>query len=239
MQTWMSRVLDLIWPRRCEICSRAVGRPGRHVCGECLMRLQFAPQDGCAVCSREIASAGRELLCEECAGPASPHFDRAACAMHFDGFARQMVLDYKFNGHIWLRDDFVDFLEAAARSRFKVPDVDLVLPMPLTFVHRFDRGYDQCDMLARGLAARIDRAFCGTALRRTGNPRRQAGLSEEMRRENVKGTFRVARPELVAGRTLLVVDDVMTTGATFSECARALKAAGAWRVWVVALARSV
>ena len=69
--------------------------------------------------------------------------------------------------------------------------------------------------------------------------RRQAGLDEDARRANVKGTFAVRRPGRVRGRTVLVVDDVMTTGATLSECARALKASGAARVWCLAVARSI
>ncbi|MBR7180447.1 MAG: ComF family protein, partial [Kiritimatiellae bacterium] len=77
------------------------------------------------------------------------------------------------------------------------------------------------------------------AVARTGRPKRQSGLGGSERRENVKGSFAVLRPGFVRGRTLLVVDDVMTTGSTLSECARALKEAGAAKVFALTLARTV
>lgn len=150
-----------------------------------------------------------------------------------------MVLDFKFNRHIWLRDDFADWIATAASARFDLAAVDFVLSVPTTVRHRLDRGCNQCDYLASALARRIDRAFHADVLSRCGHPARQGSLTEDERRENVKGTFIVRRPELVRGRTLLVVDDILTTGSTLAECAKMLYAAGAWRVWSASLARSV
>ena len=111
--------------------------------------------------------------------------------------------------------------------------------MPSTAWHRIDRGYNQCAYLAKGLAKRLEKTYAGSALRRKGNPRRQGGLNEEARRENVVGTFEVRTPSAVAGKTVLVVDDIMTTGSTLSECAAELKRAGAARVWCATVARSL
>jgi ComF family protein len=116
--------------------------------------------------------------------------------------------------------------------------VDLVVPMPTTVRHRLDRGCNPCELLASELARRIRRA-CRRVLVRQGDFERQGGLDEEARMENVKGTFAVRHPEFVRGRTVLVVDDIMTTGATLAETAKTLKEAGASRVWSVTLARSV
>ncbi len=211
----LDSLLDVVWPRRCEICSRAVDRPRRHICADCLNRIPFVrPEDGIY----EIPDA--------------------ATAVRFECEARQMVLDYKFSRHVWLRDDFTDWIEAAARARFDMAAVDLVVPMPTTALHRMDRGYNPCVLLAKELSRRIGRA-CRSVLARQGRFERQGSLNEEERLENVKGTFAVRRPEFVRGRTVLVVDDIMTTGATLAETARTLKDSGAWRVWSVALARSV
>ena len=216
-------------------------RPGRYLCTGCLNRIPFVAQDGvCSVCGRAVEGLSGEYLCEDCARPKTrPAFDRAASAFRFEGAAREMLLGYKFNRRLWLRDDFTDWLEAAVRARFDAAAVDAVLPMPLTRFHRLDRGYNQSACLAAALAKRLDRRFDGGVLGRIGRPRRQAELSEEERRENVKGTIAVRRPERVRGRTVLVIDDVMTTGSTLSECARVLKAAGAARVWCATLARSL
>lgn len=206
------------------------------------MRVPFVPADRCcAVCGRQFdgLDGSPSSVCEECSGRDAPRFDRAASAVRYEGRMREMIQGYKFNQRLWLRDDFADWLEAAVRSRFDADAVDAVIPMPITLFHRADRGYNQSAYLASALAKRIGRRVLGGAVRRCGHPRRQAGLDELSRRENVKGTFAVRRPDLVRGRTLLVVDDVMTTGSTLSECAAALKSAGAWRVWCATLARTV
>ena len=237
----IAELLDLVWPRRCEVCGRPADRAGRHICADCLNRIPFVPTDGCCrVCGRAVEGLAGEYICEDCGRPSTrPAFDRAASAVRFEDRAREMIHAFKFNRHLWLRDDFADWLEAAARARYDLAAVDLVLPMPITAFHRLDRGYNQCDCLARALAARIDRRCAASVLARRGNPKRQSGLDETARRENARDTFAVRRPGLVRGRTVLVVDDVMTTGATLSECAKSLKAAGAARVWCVSLARSI
>ena len=232
------RILDLVWPRRCAVCGLPSDRPRRHVCSECLNRLQFVPTDGCcARCGRAAEGLDGEFLCSDCRAE-RPSFDRAASVLGFIGEARELVNAYKFRNGLWLRDDFVDWLEAVANVRFRVGEIDLVVPMPSTVLHRLDRGYNQCAYLASALAKRLGRPYAGSVLRRKGSPERQGTLRESERRENVVDTFEVRRPEKVKARTVLVVDDIMTTGSTLSECSAELKRAGAARVWCVTLARS-
>ena len=234
----------MVWPRPCEVCGRPSDRPGRHVCADCLNRLPFMPADGCCRrCGRDAVGLDGEFLCEDCRAT-RPRFDRAASALRFEGEAREMVNAFKFRNHLWLRDDFADWLEAAARTRFRVGEIDVVVPMPSTAWHRLDRGYNQCVYLGRALAGRLGLPFDARMLRRVGSPRRQGGLSEAERRTNVVGTF-ACRRRVASGRspgaepTVLVVDDIMTTGSTLSECASVLKSAGAGRVWCLTLARSL
>lgn len=197
------------------------------------------PTDGCCRrCGRDAEGLDGEYLCSDCRAN-RPAFDRAASALRFEGVAREAINAFKFRHAFHLRDDLVDFLEATARARFRVEEIDLVLPMPMTVLHRADRGYNQCACLATALAKRLGRRCPAWVLRRKGFPKRQGGLDEESRRVNVIGTFGVIRPSAVAGKTVLLVDDIMTTGSTLSECARELKAHGADRVWCLAVARSL
>ena len=239
MRQRISETLDFLYPRYCEACGRPVDRPGRHVCSDCLNRLPFAPTDGCCRrCGRAAVKLNGEFLCADCREHA-PSFDRAASALHFDGDAREAMNAFKFRNHLWLRDDLVDWLEAMTRVRFKVDEIDIVVPMPSTLWHRMDRGYNQCAYLAKALAKRLEKPYAPDAVRRKGRPRRQGGLTEEDRRTNAIGTFAVRRPDAVRGRTVLVVDDIMTTGSTLSECAAELKRSGVSRVWCATLARSL
>lgn len=235
----LGKLLDLIWPRTCEICGHPVDRPDRHVCSDCLNRLPFVPVNGCCrKCGRDAEGLDGEYLCQECR-EFKPSFDRAASALRFDGEAREMINAFKFRNHVWLKDDLTDWLEAVTRAHFKIGEIAGVLPMPITPWRRIDRGYNQCAYLCKALARRIGRPYLPRTLRRAGSPKRQGSLDEIGRRQNVIGTFRVRRPADVKGRTVLVVDDILTTGSTLSECAAELKRAGAERVWGVTLARTV
>ncbi|MBR2941471.1 MAG: ComF family protein, partial [Kiritimatiellae bacterium] len=188
----LEKVLDLLWPRRCAVCGGKADRPGRHLCSDCLMRIPFVPTDGlCRRCGRDAPGLDGEFLCSDCADELRPAFDRAASAMRFEGEARELVNAFKFRGALHLRGDFVDFLEATARARFRVGEIGFVAPMPSAVRNRFYRGYNQCDYLASALARRLGAPYAAHALRRVGVFRKQAGLGEKERRENVKGTFAV------------------------------------------------
>ena len=209
------------------------------MCSDCLNRIPFVPVDGCCRrCGRDAAGLDGEFLCEDCRTN-RPNFDRAASAVRYDGEARELVNSFKFRDMLWLRDDLVDWLEGVLRARFRVGEIDVVLPMPSTLGHRWNRGFNQSAVLARPLARRIGKPCGRFVIRRKGHPKKQSGLDEEERRLNAIGTFSVMRPSAVRGRTVLVVDDIMTTGATLSECAAELRRAGATRIWCVTVARSL
>ena len=209
------------------------------------MRLPFVPRDGlCRRCGRDAAGLDGEFLCEDCRTHA-PHFDRAACVFRFEGEARELVNAFKFRERLETRDDLVDFLEATVRARFKVDEIDCVVPIPSTLGHRWMRGYNQCALLAKPLAKRLGKP-CQNLLKRVGCPKRQGGLGEKDRRENIVGTFEfkgdatfLSRENKKTPFTILLLDDIMTTGSTLSEAAKTLKAAGIGRVWTLALARSI
>lgn len=229
------KILDYLYPRNCEICSRPVDRRSRYICSDCLMRVPFAQVFGtCSVCSRPIYGYEGEFVCDECIRT-KPHFDVAVQAVKFEGKARELVIDFKFNDAIYLKNDFADWMEGALRARLDVSAVDAVVPVPLTRKGFFRRGYNQSEILAREIALKIDRK-CVRALARKGSPRTQSSLDAASRAENVKGTFAVVKPSRVRGRIILLIDDIMTTGSTLSECASVLKECGAAEVWCLTLA---
>lgn len=236
----IEHVLDTFWPRKCEICREPCDRPGRYICSDCHNRLPLINTKGCCrICGRSIELFEGEFTCTDCKGRSKPAFDRAGSSMRFEDIARDIIHSYKFSGKIWLRDDFTDLLEATARSRFNTEEIDFIVPMPASFIHRLGRGYNQCAGLAKALAKRLGKPYAPFIAARRLFVKRQSGLDEDARKENAKNSFFVLRPSMTTGSTILVVDDIMTTGSTFSECARALKAHGAKKVYCVSLARSI
>jgi ComF family protein len=131
---------------------------------------------------------------------------------------------------------------AAPLSRLMIPALpleqrfDCLIPMPMHWYKRWQRGFNQAELLARPLARRYGLRF-SSAMRRSRYTKSQAGLTEAQRRENLKGSFRVTRPREIEGKRVLLVDDVFTTGATLRAAAAVLKSAGASHVAALTLAR--
>ncbi len=233
-------ILDCVWPRFCEVCQRPVDRPGRYICADCVNRVPFIEIKGCCrICGRALEGMGVEWCCEDCAKLHPPVFDRAASAVRFEAEMRDLITRFKFHQQLHLTADFVDWLEGAAHARFAVREIDLILPMPTSWFHRINRGYNPAELLAKGLGKRLGLPCRTSVLKRQGRFRQQAKLSEDARRTNVVDTMRIRDAACVKGRTVLVVDDIMTTGSTLSEAARVLKLAGASKVWCLTLARSL
>jgi len=191
----------------------------------------------CSLCGHPVEGDVRHaFVCGACRA-ARPAFDRARSAGRFAGLLREQIHRFKYGGALWLRRDMTDLLAGCLGAQFDAGAVDVVVPVPLHPVRLRVRSYNQSALLAQELAARIGRRFDGRALVRTRVTETQTHLDAAHRRANILGAFSVVRPEWIAHRCVLVVDDVMTTGATLGECARALKKAGARTVWALTVAR--
>ena len=237
-----ARLADLLWPRVCAArgCGGASDRPGRHLCSRCLAVLPFHAAHGCCrVCGAKVATDVRhDFVCEACAAQ-PPAFACARSALRYEEPADQLLQDFKYHRATWLLPDLADLLEGAVRAKLDFAAVDAVVPVPL-HPHRLrERGFNQSGLLAEALARRLDRRFDGRSLVRVADTPHQARLDEAERRRNLRGAFAVPDGSFVRGRTVLLVDDVMTTGATLSCAARALLDAGAARVWCATVARAV
>jgi len=237
LQRAWSAAADRIWPRNCPGCGKACDRPGHHVCSACQALLPWMETGGhCTVCGVVSAVDTHDFVCDACrADP--PAYDRARAAFRFAEPVRQMILDFKFARAVHLAEDLAEALAGAARTWLEAEAVDLVVPVPL-HPNRFrERGYNQSALLAEPLAERLDRRFDLTSLVRVRDTPHQSRLDAKERRANLRGAFS-CRGAYVRGRTVLLVDDVATTGTTLSACAEALKRAGAARVWCLTLARA-
>jgi ComF family protein len=255
----LRRALDLVLPPRCLGCGVLVEKQGA-LCPACWSAITFLAEPFCRRCGLPFAydpgvdpgggtdagSAGMEpgsgLDCGAClADP--PVFDRARAVMRYDDGSRPLVLGFKHGDRTESAVTFAGWMARAGREL--LAEAEVVAPVPLHWRRLFARRYNQAALLSRGLArgpARRD-GFLDLPdllLRRRPTPS-QGRLTRAERQRNVAGAFAVnpRRAAALAGRRLLLVDDVMTTGATAAACARVALKAGAAGVDVLVLARAV
>lgn len=230
--------IDQILPPSCLACDAPVSEAG-GLCPDCWSRVSFIGRPCCARCGLPFAiEAAPDAICGDCAR-VPPVFDRARAAFLYEGAGRKLILAFKMADRSWLAPRLASWLQRAAAPL--LPEVDVVVPVPLHRWRLLARRFNQAAVLARLMARQTDAVMVPDALIRTRRTATQTRLSRSERRRNVRGAFAVrrSRGSLVAGRSVLLVDDVMTTGATVSACARALRRAGAARVDVVTLARAL
>jgi ComF family protein len=237
-KAFLRSTADFLWPPR-SLVSRERGIGKGPLAPQEFSQIHFLSG---AVCDRCGAPLGAEVsegaVCAVCiARP--PRWDRARAAFVYEAASRRLVLDLKRSGR---RDGLVTFAGWMAQAGARLlAEADLIVPVPLHYARLATRGFNQSAWLASALSRRSGVPLAVDALKRTRRTPTQGGLSARARRRNVAGAFAVrpSRAGLVHGKRIVLIDDVLTTGATLSACTRALKRAGARQVDVLVLARVV
>ncbi|MBI4227660.1 MAG: ComF family protein [Candidatus Omnitrophica bacterium] len=225
-------LVSLVFPPHCALCRTPGDDP---LCPTCRQRLPRPAPPWCVGCGRALAGTGREVTrCAVCRDAAPPlAWGRAAYC--YEGAARACVWRLKYHGRLELVHPMADRMLAAARLAPAFA-CEVVIPVPLHAVRARARGLNQAAALAAPIGRALGRPVRADALIRRRATAPQSSLDVRRRRRNMAGAFAVARPEGVRGRRVLLVDDVVTTGATARACARALRRAGAVEVGVLAFA---
>jgi ComF family protein len=229
-------LLNLLFPPLCIGCRGAVGEAG--FCAACWSRITFLDGPGCVCCGLPFAvQLEGDTLCAACLAK-PPAFDTARAILAYDDNSRSAILALKHADRLDLVPGFSRWLSRSGRRLLE--DSDLVVPVPLHRFRLWHRRYNQSAELARRLARDWSHGYEPFALVRSRATASQGAVSgAKARRRNVLGAFKVPDPGKVKGKRILLLDDVLTTGATVEACARALKRAGAERVHVLVLARVV
>jgi ComF family protein len=231
-------LFHLVFPDDCRVCGEPLRKVSRiPVCARCLESTQSIDAEFfCAACRTPFLNrfpldeSGRCALCR--LGLAG--FDQVYSFGWYEGPLRTLIHLFKYGGVRPLARVFGKYLKRALPVE---REFDLVVPMPLHWKRRWDRGFNQAALLAREVARRFGVPVSKVVRRSRATPP-QAGLTHAKRRANVRGAFKVKRGTRLNGLRVLLIDDVLTTGATAAACARELKRAGAAHVTVLALART-
>ena len=222
----MTALLDFISPRACRICGK---------------RLSTAEQEICTVCNRHLPRTryAETPYDNDMARRFWGHFhtERAAALFFYEthNSPSKLIYDLKYHG----KEELGEWLgrvtaeEFAANGFFE--GIDMIVPVPITWRRKWHRGYNQSLAIARGVAEVTGLPVSAKALERTHFNRSQTQLSVSERMENVAGAFRLWRKDGIVGRHILLVDDIVTTGATASECGKLLEKGGAEKISVLSI----
>jgi ComF family protein len=230
--------LDLVYPRgvACALCGAGLETHGGALCDTCAERMPLAQGPSCPGCGRRVAGEGYCRMCLEF-GPAA---DRGFVPFSYEGVARDLLIDFKFNDKTGVRDLFAHYMIKILQEAIEtdeVREVCCVVPVPMHWLRKFSRGYNQSSLLASRIAQALGVPLMKRALKRPVYTRavsRTAGGPLE-RMAAARGSFRAGKAP-VAGKTVLLVDDILTSGATMRACAAILRRMGAAKVYAVVAA---
>lgn len=179
-----------------------------------------------------------EMICAGCASN-KPEYFKAISVLKYDDSSSSLISKFKYSDQTHLAKYFAKLMTNSAAEI--LPDIDFIAPVPLHKLRIIKRKYNQSALLAKNISALSDKKLILDLLIRTKNNKPQAVLSQAQRMKNVQGIFKVKEKHLskIKGKNILLIDDVITTGSTINACAKVLKKAGANRVYVLSLAKTV
>ncbi|MCX5699434.1 MAG: ComF family protein [Candidatus Omnitrophica bacterium] len=230
---------DLIYPNCCLVCKNRIQPAGQQqlICAGCWDKIEQNLPPFCASCGRHLTPEAIEKnACPSC-WKFNFYFDRAFSPCAYSGAIKKLIHEFKYSGKDYLGKPLGKLMQTFIRDyQLPIAHLDFVIPIPLHKSRQREREFNQAEILSQEVAREFDKKALTDALIRVKPTKTQTELTFQERCQNVKESFAVAKPELIKDTNLLLIDDVLTTGATSSEAAKCLKESGARKVLLLTLA---
>ena len=226
---------SLLFPLDCETCGKSLSLSDRGICASCSNQISWIKAPFCSICSRPLT-----LNLSKCADCHHEHFyfRKAWAAARYEGKMKELLQAYKFSKRKSLHSFLGEALSKHFSTCMKNERFDFILPVPLPAEREKERGFNQARLLSSYLSSSLGISHAPQFLKRNKSAQAQSLLTKKGRRINIRGCFYVENSPF-SGKDLLLIDDILTTGQTASECSKVLLEAGAKSVSVLACARGV
>jgi len=234
-----STLFQFFLPRQCPCCEKFLEESEQGFCSDCLTQIRWIEPPFCSICG--IPFISREIEIHPC-GACLTHtryFTMARALGAFEGSLQEAIHRWKYEGKTYLTAFFAEWIAEGLNCYWEPGSLDLLIPVPLHPLRLRERGFNQALLLVQDLSRRTGIPYGKKILQKKRPTVPQVNLGGVEREKGVRGTFYVADKEALLGMSVLLVDDVYTTGATVNECAKVLLAGGAERVDVLTLAHAI
>ena len=231
-------LLDFVYPQHCVICKKYLKREEKDVCETCWNSLVTLPDPFCPYCKSFMEQEDAKcFFCDSTKKLWEDHiFLKVRSLGRFDDYYKELIYQFKYGKKIPLGKRLGQGLGESISNDSNFLKSDFLIPVPLHKSRYWERGFNQSEIVADEISKINGLPVLKNVLKRKKNTKDQTNLTREQREENVRGAFVVAHPEIINGKNIILVDDVITTGATLSECARMLKQAGAEKILGITIA---
>jgi len=239
MASFFHRLLHFLFPSRCYCCEKFLGEGQQGICPDCLCKIQWIEPPFCSICGTPFVSKEADTHpCGSCITH-KKYFTIARALGCYEGPLRTAIHRWKYQEKTPLTSFFGERMEKGLYRYWDPPPFDLLIPVPLHPKRLRERGFNQSLLLVKELSHRTGIPYEKRLLQKKRQTLPQVELSGREREKEVRNSFRIIKREALRGKTILLVDDVYTTGATVNECAKVLLAAGAERIDVFTIAHAI
>ena len=212
----LNKIIDYVYPKVCGFCNKIIST--EYTCKNCQEKLKYMYES-----ERQLVSVNK-------------YFDILICSYKYNGIIRSKILQYKFKNkkylYTTLSQRLIELLNMYSN------EIDIIIPVPIHFMRAFNRGYNQIFLIARFIAKKIDKELKNNILKKVRNNKPQSLLTANKRKNNVYNAYKLIRADAIKGKTILLIDDIYTTGATVNECSKVLKENGAKKIIVATVAKA-
>lgn len=238
-KSWLDALLSFFYPEACQICGVARARPDEgYVCAACAAKVEFIKPPFCERCGRPVAGeVTGPFECAQCREKPGP-FEYARAAVASSGLALEAIHRYKYQRALWFEPFLAGLLVTRAGPALAAGQWNWIVPVPLHPRKEREREFNQAERLGNVLSRATGIPVNAGLVQRVKYTQTQTRLTRSARAENLQGAFKGREGARLQGERLVLVDDVLTTGATAGECAKVLRRMGAGAVCVWTLARS-